>query len=161
MNKKHGILFGFAVLLTAAIFTFAGCGGDDDDDEPASTLTITGIPETYNNKYAAVYGEIEEGEASTIVVAIANNEGKAKQIKGGSVTLSVFSVEVDGEDIDLTPYTGNAEEVEINLGIFEAEDLEFGPDVFDSAIASAEFTVSFTNGSDTVRNPTITTSNED
>ncbi|MDR2194524.1 MAG: hypothetical protein LBP19_08690 [Treponema sp.] len=158
MNKKHGILFGFAVLLTAAIFTFAGCGGDDDD-EPASTLTITGISEDYNDKYAAVYGEIEEGEASTIVVALANNK-KAKQIKNGSVTLSVFSVEGEGEDMDLTPYTGDAAGVEIKLGIFEAEDLEFGPEAFDSVIAGGEATVSFTNGSATVKNPDIEASND-
>jgi Zn/Cd-binding protein ZinT len=38
MKKKHGIFFGFAVLLIAVILTLAGCdngGGDDDDPELA------------------------------------------------------------------------------------------------------------------------------
>ncbi|MDR3116114.1 MAG: hypothetical protein LBU25_11420 [Treponema sp.] len=36
MRKRHGVFFGFAVLMIAAIFTLAGCdtndGGDDDDN---------------------------------------------------------------------------------------------------------------------------------
>jgi hypothetical protein len=34
MKKRHGLLFSFAVLLTAAIFSFslAGCKSEDDDN---------------------------------------------------------------------------------------------------------------------------------
>jgi hypothetical protein len=62
MKKKHGVFFGFAVLLIAAIFTLAGCdngtgGGDDNNNNnnnnnnngftagwpPASVLTAYGL----------------------------------------------------------------------------------------------------------------------
>jgi hypothetical protein len=45
MKKKHGIFFGFAVLIIAVIFTLAGCedpnggGGDDDSWPPSSELS--------------------------------------------------------------------------------------------------------------------------
>jgi hypothetical protein len=49
MKKKHGIFFGFAVILFAAIFTIAGCGnpagGDDDEDgsnPPQSSFSVSG-----------------------------------------------------------------------------------------------------------------------
>jgi hypothetical protein len=32
MNKKHGLLFGFAVIAIAAIFTLTGCPTEADDD---------------------------------------------------------------------------------------------------------------------------------
>jgi hypothetical protein len=161
MNKKRGIFFGFAVLLTAAIFTFAGCGdifdssskGDDDDDSTSnsgnngstapsapSTLTITGIPAEHNGKFVAAF----DSEEAPTIVALADNTGKAQQIKNRSVTLSVFSV-VDGDLTNLTPYTGNGY-VTMRLGIFNTA--EPGEDSF---VDGTDITVSFTNGGATAR----------
>jgi hypothetical protein len=47
MRKRHGVFFGFAVLLITAIFTVTGCdnsGGDDDSNDPflGETFTLSG-----------------------------------------------------------------------------------------------------------------------
>jgi hypothetical protein len=44
MKKRHGIFFGFAVLMIAAIFTLAGCDSDgsSENTEPKS-IKITGM----------------------------------------------------------------------------------------------------------------------
>jgi hypothetical protein len=47
MKKRHGIFFGFAVLMITAIFTLAGCEhspGDDGDNDPSlgETFTLSG-----------------------------------------------------------------------------------------------------------------------
>ena len=47
MKKKHGVFFGFAVLLITAIFTWAGCdndggGGDDNGPGLGETFTLSG-----------------------------------------------------------------------------------------------------------------------
>ena len=41
MKKRHGVFFGFAVLLITAIFTWAGCGsnGGGSDDDPIQITT--------------------------------------------------------------------------------------------------------------------------
>jgi hypothetical protein len=42
MKTKHGLFFGFAVLLVAAIFSLTGCPTEDDDDGGGgNTITIT------------------------------------------------------------------------------------------------------------------------
>jgi hypothetical protein len=48
MKKKHGVFFGFAVLLIAAMFTLTGCGDNGDptsppDDELTGSVSIGGI----------------------------------------------------------------------------------------------------------------------
>jgi hypothetical protein len=42
MKKKHGVFFGFAVLLIAAMFTLAGCGDNGDPTSPGGGGTQTG-----------------------------------------------------------------------------------------------------------------------
>ncbi|MDR2482724.1 MAG: hypothetical protein LBD08_03730 [Treponema sp.] len=55
-NKKHGLFFGFAVILAAAIFSIslAGCPTDSDDGDDPNTLTITGISGITGSKVVAV-----------------------------------------------------------------------------------------------------------
>jgi hypothetical protein len=63
MKKKHEILIGFAVLLLAAIVTFAGCPTDPSDEGPhngnlGTTLTISGeqvYTRTWSNNGQASY----------------------------------------------------------------------------------------------------------
>jgi hypothetical protein len=41
MKTKHGIFFGFAVMLAAAIFTFAGCENDGGSSGSDSGSSVT------------------------------------------------------------------------------------------------------------------------
>jgi hypothetical protein len=43
MKTKHGILYGFAVLLLAAVFTLTSCGGDDDNSVPPGDPDFAGL----------------------------------------------------------------------------------------------------------------------
>jgi hypothetical protein len=47
MKTKHGLLFGFALIALAAIFTFAGCPTEDDDGGGGGgpKITISGTPQ--------------------------------------------------------------------------------------------------------------------
>jgi hypothetical protein len=51
MKKKHGVFFGFAVLLTAAIFTLTGCdnGSTSSEDDSPKKLTVSGITNVSDN----------------------------------------------------------------------------------------------------------------
>jgi hypothetical protein len=51
MKKRHGVFFGFAVLLITAIFTLAGCGsnGAGGDDDPIQITTAAQFAEMRNN----------------------------------------------------------------------------------------------------------------
>jgi hypothetical protein len=51
MKKKHGIFFGFAVLLITAIFTWAGCAtnGGGSDDDPIQITTAAEFNAIRNN----------------------------------------------------------------------------------------------------------------
>ena len=61
MKKKYGIVTGFAVLLIAAIFIFAGCptGGDEDDTgKGGGSITWTEVDKIENliSVYHIAYG---------------------------------------------------------------------------------------------------------
>jgi hypothetical protein len=56
MKKKHGVFFGFAVLLIAALFTLVGCdngNGDTGDDSPKK-LTVAGISGVSDNLFCFI-----------------------------------------------------------------------------------------------------------
>jgi hypothetical protein len=81
MKTKHGILFGFAVLLLAAMFTMTACDNNTTSNVPiAKTIVITGIDAGL------------EGERAWLTVYDSDDNEVAKAdeyITGGSVTLAL------------------------------------------------------------------------
>ncbi|MDR0569459.1 MAG: hypothetical protein LBG87_09680 [Spirochaetaceae bacterium] len=95
MKYKHGLIFGFAGIFLAAIFSFSACAKDDDDDPPAGkSLTVTGLG-NYNGKYATATA------SSPMIFATASIDASSStityvQIADGKVTLPLWIVSESG-----------------------------------------------------------------
>ncbi|MDR1353831.1 MAG: hypothetical protein LBK05_11175, partial [Treponema sp.] len=119
MKRKHGVLFGFAVFLTAAILVFAGCpadgggdGGSSDPSDPQTavytstdaggntyTMTVTEtVPPaaSYNRAYTAKAEDVYE-----LLIAYANgspskkSKGKVLSVQDGGVVVLQPTVNVN------------------------------------------------------------------
>jgi hypothetical protein len=120
MKKKHGVFFGFAVLLITAIFTLAGCDSDGSSEniEPKS-IKITGmdtagtsgfivglfstIPEAGEPENEITgFGMASNGEA-TIALKIGNPQG---EVWTGTGSYYVNAIDT-GEGGLIYLYTGN------------------------------------------------------
>jgi hypothetical protein len=101
MKKKHGVFFGFAVLLVAVIFTLTGCDNgttsttNSEDDSPKK-LTITGITGVNDPITVALFNE------SNKIVA-----GYWGNISGDSVTISLHSGNDAGTGFGDSAWTGS------------------------------------------------------
>jgi hypothetical protein len=113
MKRKHGILIGFAVLLLAAIVTFAGCPIDDspgDEDIPngnlGSTLTISSeqvYTETRNNGQVS-YIPLSEDKTVTVSGVTLGSTDKA-EIKGGKLDVLISAAPSGSQLSDITDFT--------------------------------------------------------
>ncbi|MDR0562999.1 MAG: hypothetical protein LBG73_09970 [Spirochaetaceae bacterium] len=98
MKLKHGLMFGFAAIFLAAIFSFTACGGDKDDDDPPppaqKSLTLTGFSGIYEGMYVmASMGDTADPALSIIGAASYSSSGATLvQISGGQVVLPLWSV---------------------------------------------------------------------
>jgi hypothetical protein len=113
MKRKHGVFFGFAVLLVAAMFTLAGCGdgaggggdeGGGGGNLPTTngTFTLTGAS-AYNGKYAYAQGSVTTG-------FVYGGTGKSTEWKGiliqnGTVELPMYYKSTSAAA--LTAYSGS------------------------------------------------------
>jgi hypothetical protein len=104
MNKKHGLLFGFAVIALAAIFTFTGCPAEDDgggggDDGVKGKLTITNLPAEANGSYVIVaFGSSSIKNIFSLAEKPTSTDNGAKVLKavkitGTSVTIPLWKLE--------------------------------------------------------------------
>jgi Zn/Cd-binding protein ZinT len=72
MKKKHGVYFGFAVLLITAIFTLAGCGnGNDGGDDPELAK--------WNGTWNRVYDYLDDPELVAILQAQYDSNASYKE----------------------------------------------------------------------------------
>ena len=88
MNLKKGMfVLVMLVCLLALSLGFAGCGTPAPAKEKAATdltITVSGIPATYNNKYGAI--ALFKGGSTSDIVAISENI----KISDGSVTMDLI-----------------------------------------------------------------------
>jgi hypothetical protein len=90
MKKRHGVFFGFAVLLITAIFTLAGCdndGGSSKNTEPKS-IKITGMGTAGTSGFiVGLFSTIPtEGEPETEIAGfgISSNGVATIELKAGN-----------------------------------------------------------------------------
>jgi hypothetical protein len=154
MKTKHGLLFGFALIALAAIFTFAGCPTDDDDggggggSSAAGTLTITGLAD-HNGKY--VIAENDTSSAITGVYrlfAAASSMSSTSSVTGvkienGQAVLKVFNYQGGGNTL---AYTGSDQN--ISLSVFVKDSNPFNVKDGDGTNIGS-VTVNFSSGNGT------------
>jgi hypothetical protein len=109
MKTKHGLFFGFAILLIAVMFTVVGCKNDVDDSilRTSGSFTLTGLPE-YNGKYAQASGLLPN-TTTTVLVGIGSLKDTGPtgvQISEGTVTLPLYTVN-DSDPMTLYAYSGS------------------------------------------------------
>jgi hypothetical protein len=103
MKTKHGLLFGFAVIAIAAIFTLAGCpteddGGGGDDGKKTIALTKEGEnvlvltlsqgewQDVWRNHPLGEFGDVAEGSLKFDQVSIACENQSDKRVLKATVT---------------------------------------------------------------------------
>jgi hypothetical protein len=96
MNKKHGLLFGFAVIAIAAMVSFAGCSNSSDDDAPSSPQWPAGF--TYKGTGAGVESAWENQNSETLVFYVAEGLDRVKIGDNDKFKLTAI-------DKSTTPYT--------------------------------------------------------
>jgi hypothetical protein len=109
MKTKHGIFFGFAVTLAAAIFTLAGCpgGGSGGSSVSAATYTGTAGGATYKLTITAAGKAAytpKEGDNYELTVGGKRSTGEVDTFAGGSFTLKpktggTFTATVSGSGL--------------------------------------------------------------
>jgi len=143
--KNRKFLAGILAITLIFGLTIIGCDNDSKDDKIPDTsgrLTISGLA-NYNGKYVIAYPAEEGGEPPYLVGAASLNDttsGKGGLISNGAATIKIWSVDIDTET--LSGYSGNDQNVEILILIFETESVSDE----DIPIAMETITVSFTNG---------------
>jgi hypothetical protein len=175
MKTKHGIFFGFAAMLAAAIFTLAGCptdggggnGGNGDNggnggNVPTTngSLTITGISSEHNGKYvvAMKYPASQNDYmlmAVENIVSVSEEKVTAARITNGTATLKVYKAGMNGS---VEGYSEN-ETVTMTVRVFSNSIVTFGGSGVPSGpIASSTVSITFANGSGqgTVNVPFVT-----
>jgi hypothetical protein len=171
MKTKHGIFFGFAVMLAAAIFTLSGCdhtggggGGGNGGDGNVSTdgkLTVTGIPAEYNDLYIVAlidfHPEMLMLVGAESIVSISGQKVNAVKISGGSATLKVYQLEVGEQGISSAKgYAGNHTVPSAMVAIVSAKEVVFNETGTPSGMkAIGTGQVTFSNGVGTLKNPTF------
>jgi hypothetical protein len=168
MNKKHGLLFGFAALFLAAMFSFTACssGGDDDDGGGGGTslpaakgkIKVSGL-DSYNGKY--IWGSGMAG--GNLLYGITDFTGdsseltfKLVKITGGTAEIPLYRLNqntTSASDI-LIAYDGNDAATGVTLSILDDADgllkmSEFGT-VTSSAVGKMILDGTFSNGNLTV-----------
>jgi hypothetical protein len=85
MKTRHGLFIGFAVLIIAAIFTFAGCPSSSDDD------SIVGIWQqgSYILEFTAT--EVRMGAGGTDGVFPYTFSGTALTVDGSSIGQGIMT----------------------------------------------------------------------
>jgi hypothetical protein len=125
-----------ATIVNSAIGAYQGATA-----QLPGSITITGIPSIYNDKYAAGVGFLNIGTGQ-IEFAIAANDVnqfvdlKAGKIKNGTVTLKVM--EIKGESLLL--FTGSGEGYIDDLLFFDSES------DFSNSIGGGDGVITFSNG---------------
>jgi hypothetical protein len=96
MKKRHGVFFGFAVLLITAIFTLAGCdtsGGDDGNDPSlGETFTLNGklskvTMETFMNYFPCNTTFTDDARSVAIAVEATGYSGTTTATGGFSILI--------------------------------------------------------------------------
>jgi Zn/Cd-binding protein ZinT len=121
MKKRHGVFFGFAVLLIAAIFTVTGCdpgGGDDDDPELAKWdgtwnpvhdyLDDPGLLSIFQAQYGPYEAMFSFDEFLAFVKAIAATDFGSFVVQGDKITFydkNQSQKEPQGNVIETITYT--------------------------------------------------------
>jgi hypothetical protein len=122
MKKKHGVFFGFAVLLITAIFTLAGCdtNGSSDDDS-VLIETVAQFNEIRNN-LSGHYILANDIDLSTIpnFVPIGTFQPASddpEDAENPDIT-KVFSGTFDGNGHTISNVTINQPEIYVGVGLF-------------------------------------------
>jgi hypothetical protein len=123
MKTKHGVFFGFAVILAAAIFTLAGCptdgggGGSGSGSGGDTTVTYTGTANgtKYELTITKATGKAaytpQAGDSYVLIVGSKISTGTVENVSGAKLTLksskggSQFTATVSGSS--LTSMTGS------------------------------------------------------
>ncbi|MDR0663609.1 MAG: hypothetical protein LBF80_05980 [Spirochaetaceae bacterium] len=111
MKTKHGVFFGFAVILAAAIFTLVGCdnsaggGSGGGDVSTSGRLTITGIPSEYNGSYIVATDASGNDLIAVDSVNMDEQTLYAVKISNGTATLKVYRATGNGS---IESYNGAA-----------------------------------------------------
>jgi hypothetical protein len=94
MKKKHGVLFGFAVLLITAIFVLAGCGDSDSGNNTGSGNnpgTDVSFEEFYTKLAALSAGNPDNTALSTVQLG-----SGSKNISSGKSIANITGVNTTG-----------------------------------------------------------------
>jgi hypothetical protein len=130
MKLKHGLMFGFAAIFLAAIFSFTACGGDKDDDDPPppaqKSLTLTGL-ESYNGRYAmAMVSDSNPMIIGTASIDASDGSFTLVLISDGKAVLPLWSVDPSAGSV--SKYEGSAT-VSGMCMIFAASPVSMGSDI--------------------------------
>jgi len=150
MKNRKFLLVMLVMALTFGL-TMLGCdngGGENDkEEESGGTITLTGIPDEFNGKYAIFYAEDDDSDlilvgAQTFNLNGDDMSGTAVQILDGSVSLPMWTATKNGT---ATRYSGNDTVVDAMIVIFNSASVSSSGDepingrYFDS--------ITFSNGS--------------
>jgi len=136
-------LLGIIAIVAVIGFSMIACG---DDGGGGGTVTITGIPDSYNGKYALFEGSNMPGDLSDIYGFKSFNketfEATLVQIAGGSVSLSMWA---QGKNGNAVGYSGN-DTVIGSIYIFDVATVDLS-EIEDFPLPAKSWTsVTFKNG---------------
>ena len=144
--KTKITLWGIIALVAVIGFSMSACDdGSKDDNGGSGTFTLTGIPATYNGKYAVLYAENENERIQVIGAQNLNmTTGVATlpSISNGSVTLPLWTPTSSGAGI--TRYSGN-HTLEVGVIISNKQTFTEDLDVYDVGVLFES--VAFSSGS--------------
>jgi hypothetical protein len=95
MNKKHGLLFGFAVIAIAAIFTLTGCPTDSDDTGGGNgnTPTVTSVTVT-------AAGSVAKGQTLQFSAAVVGTNDPSQSVTWSITTTGIaLGTTINGEGL--------------------------------------------------------------
>jgi hypothetical protein len=125
-----------ATIVNSAIGAYQGATG-----QLPGSITITGIPSKYNDKYAVGEGFLDIGKDQIEFILVANDVNQVMDIKGGKIkngTVTLKVLEEKGEGLFL--FTGSGEGMIDDLLFFDsASD-------FNNSIGGGDGKVIFSNG---------------
>jgi len=148
MTKKNLWLGILAIALVFAM-TVVGCGDDSTNDNGGGggggTFTLTGIPSTYNGKYAILNAGDEEGEGIWGFQTINMSTGivTLPVISNGSVSIPLWVESSSGNSF--TRYSGNHTFIYVDVGI--SNHSIYDESELNGAPIAAFGSVTFSNGS--------------
>ena len=141
MANKRVLLVILAIALIFGMMV-VGCGKGSKDGG-SGVFTITGIPSTYNGKYAMLMGL-----GGSVIYGFQSNVGgniKYSRISNGKVSIPLWKNKDGGVDIEnVARYSGNDIALGLGVDIYDSEDGN------GSKVTSVGFLlVKFSNGSAT------------